>query len=80
MSVRLYPGDQVTIAINCSGDQKRLTETADMLHRSFPDLTFHILDIYTMVPTVLWVQAPQVMPVPAEGSPDDSTSVGLTDD
>lgn len=80
MSVRVYPGDEVTIAINCSGDQKRLTAVADMLHQGFPDLTFHVVDIYTMAPTVLWVKAPPLEPMPAAPSPDDSVSVGLTDD
>lgn len=74
MSVRVYPGDQITLAMNFSGSEKRQQEVADRLAETFPHLTFFIVDVYTMSPTVLWVQAPE-LPAREEVTAD----VGVSD-
>lgn len=62
MSVRVYPGDHITIAMNFAGSQAKAQEVADRLKEAYPQFVINIVDVYTMVPTVLWVQAPELPP------------------
>lgn len=56
MSVRVFEGDTLTIAMNFSGSAKRQQEVNDSLAAAFPHLRFNLIDVYTMSPTVLWVE------------------------
>jgi hypothetical protein len=70
MSVRVYPGDQVTLAMNFSGSEKRMQELAERLAQAFPQLVINLVDVYTMAPVVLWVQAPEIPPTEVASDSD----------
>lgn len=61
---RVYPGDQITLGMHFGGNLKRMHEMREILAHDYPQFTFNLIDIYTMFPTVLWVQPPDVVQRP----------------